>query len=160
MFNRTFALLFVAGLTLVCAGPIAENHHGNGRVVGGETAVPGQFPYLVSIRHIVLLDHCGGAIIASRWVLTAHYCVSNQPAFQVKIVVGALERNNTNSGLEYPVERIVQHEEYNYITLQNNIALVQTVDMMNVNNIVPISSNFIGAGVLARSGGLGVIEVS
>lgn len=44
------------------------------RIIGGENARPGQFPYQVSLqcgnRHI-----CGGSILNEKYILTAAHCV-------------------------------------------------------------------------------------
>lgn len=61
-------LLLVALVTIVAASPLTN------RIVGGNEAVPGQFPYQISLRkddaHI-----CGGSIITADWILTAAHCV-------------------------------------------------------------------------------------
>lgn len=72
----------LAGVALAAAGSIADpmlksrqarfNWGSSGRIVGGNTADPGQFPYIVSLRIIGMFHNCAGAIIADRWVLT--YC--------------------------------------------------------------------------------------
>lgn len=43
------------------------------RVVGGENAAPGQFPYIVSLHWVIgpVSTHvCGGSIISSLWILS------------------------------------------------------------------------------------------
>lgn len=172
MLNRTVALLFVAGLAFVCAGPIAEDHkdesiepnrrYGNGRIIGGETAEPGQFLYQVSLRWIPYTSHfCGGAIIAERWVLTTTICMDHNLDDPHLIYVVTAADDFENTGIEYAVDRIVSHEDFNYDTLENDIALVKTALAFVFNErvaIIPFSSRVIGAGVQSRFSGWGLID--
>lgn len=62
MFRLTF-LLVLASVALVAAATTR-----NGKIVGGQKAVEGQFPYMVSLRpsHTPRTHGCGGFIINSR----------------------------------------------------------------------------------------------
>lgn len=171
MFNRSVALLFVVCLALVCAGPIDGDHkeqridlarrYGNGRIVGGDIAEQGQFPYQVSLRDVELGHRCGGAIIAVRWAVTAQHCTVpyiNNPENVVVVTAG----HAIQSGVEYPIEIIVQHESFVPNTLTNDISLLRTTFAIQFNNLVaviPFSPNFIGAGLQSRVSGWGSTEV-
>jgi secreted trypsin-like serine protease len=48
----------------------------NARIVGGEPATDGEFPYMVAI-YLKGYLRCGGVILSSRWVLTGAFCVVN-----------------------------------------------------------------------------------
>uniref|UniRef100_A0A336MPT1 CSON004811 protein n=1 Tax=Culicoides sonorensis TaxID=179676 RepID=A0A336MPT1_CULSO len=114
-----------------------------GRIVGGENAVQGEFPYIVSIRWGVLgtSQHvCGGTILNERWVLTAGHCVTELPLpGTMQIVAGMTDMKNSN-GLEKwqtikVVERIV-HPDYQGGVNPNDIALLRLETALELNENV------------------------
>uniref|UniRef100_A0A663N8F2 Peptidase S1 domain-containing protein n=1 Tax=Athene cunicularia TaxID=194338 RepID=A0A663N8F2_ATHCN len=44
------------------------------RIVGGSGAMPGQWPWQVSL-HMQGIHVCGGSIITRQWIVTAAHCV-------------------------------------------------------------------------------------
>ena len=54
---------------------------GQGRIVGGEEAADGEFPWQVSLRSVGSIGathFCGGSIIDQNWILTAAHCCAGQ----------------------------------------------------------------------------------
>lgn len=155
MLNRSVALLFVSCLALVCAVPLDEAH--NGRIVGGDIAQPGQFPYQVSLRDVQIGHVCGGAIVAARWAVTAQHCTVPYYDNRENVVI-VTAGHSIQSGVEYPVEIIIQHEHFEAGSLTNDISMVRTTFAIQFNELVsaiPFSPNFIGAGLQSRVSGWG-----
>jgi secreted trypsin-like serine protease len=133
------------------------------RVIGGQADVSGQSPWLVNIRGHVPINYfwwfsvhyddvyCGGAILSSRWILTAAHCffvpgmpknaIANPQNWYVKAGDVTLsftfgqrlcamwnrirQRQNVNCWY-LNVEQIVTHPDFNYDDKwKNDIALVK-----------------------------------
>lgn len=135
----------------------------SGRIVGGQTAEPGQFPYQISLRLVEHMHLCGGSIIRNDWIVTAAHCtVGYNPRF-LSIVVGA--HHFRDVGQLYTIKNIIVHPDFHSWELTGDIACIQTDHSIQYSNsIQPISfgteNDFIGAGVHVVSSGWGTTYVS
>ena len=91
---------------------------GNNKIVGGDTAMKGEFPFLVSLQD--LAGHfCGGSLIAKDWVLTAEHCVTEGVN---TVVIGLHDLQKTGGTESHRVDRIIPHplrgsRDYDYALL-------------------------------------------
>ncbi|NXR11271.1 CFAI factor, partial [Semnornis frantzii] len=99
------------------------------RIVGGETARKGEFPWQVAIRDTTnegSTVYCGGVYIGGCWVLTAAHCVSAKRVHLYRVWVALLhitQRNEETDTLR--LKQIIIHEKYNASTYENDIALLE-----------------------------------
>ena len=97
-----------------------SNNPGAG-VVGGITAQPNQYPWLVQLSM-----GCGGSIISSRYILTAAHCTYGRSASQITIAFAEHDRGSTEVGeFTRGVTRIIQHSQFNPSTLDYDFALLE-----------------------------------
>lgn len=134
-----FSLLFLATLIAL----VTAKYHINGsavqRIVNGFDAKRRQFPYVVSLRSTKDSGHfCGGAILSSRWIVTAAHCTESEITGSFYVFAGSNDLRN--DGIVYNVSRIVMHPEYDEIDTQMDIALLHTSQAIEFNRLVqPIS---------------------
>ncbi|XP_046463281.1 trypsin II-P29-like [Daphnia pulex] len=97
----------------------------NGKIVNGLDAAEAEFPWIVSLK--LRGEHfCGGALINSRWALTAAHCLLNRRAPQIQVSVAEhnlLDANSQHTKL-FQVTQIVLHPSYVTRQLADDIALI------------------------------------
>ncbi|KAL5290754.1 hypothetical protein ACFFRR_010243 [Megaselia abdita] len=132
-------------LSLVALGLVASATPMTSRIVGGEDAAPGQFPYQISLRmngeHI-----CGGSIIKAEWILTAAHCVvknmkgtNTLPVNLFNIRAGSV--NISSGGVIHEIEKIIVNEHH-WIDMLNDLALLKlAIPLVFNNDIQPIPLN-------------------
>ncbi|XP_053334760.1 enteropeptidase [Clarias gariepinus] len=111
----------------------------DGRIVGGEDAVKGAWPWIASLRftgrHI-----CGAAIIDSQWLVTAAHCVygRNIHLSNWNVVLGlhAQYESNTSDRQHHNVDQIIMNQNYNKRTKDSDIALMHLQDKITFTDYI------------------------
>lgn len=119
------------------------------RIVGGNPATPGQYPWQVAIIGSDSDDEfyygdgyqfCGGSLIHPYWVLTAAHCVTENNGTQslassIDIVAGLYDLHDPVPGYQRKdVEQIIRHPSYNDNNLTNDIALIKLTSPVAIQN--------------------------
>uniref|UniRef100_UPI00398EACA0 chymotrypsin B-like n=1 Tax=Pristiophorus japonicus TaxID=55135 RepID=UPI00398EACA0 len=96
---------------------------GYARIVNGEDAVPGSWPWQVSLQQTNGFHFCGGSLISENWVVTAAHCsVSSRHV----VVIG--EYNKCSADVKTQsirVAKAITHPKWDSSTINNDITLVK-----------------------------------
>ena len=105
------------------------------RIVGGTTAVAGEFPFWVSMEHgLNPSPACGASLITDQWVLSAAHCcvepdgtVCKPSDWRLRVRAFEFTASADNQDIFRTVKGLVNHENYDTTTNANDITLVKYV---------------------------------
>ncbi|XP_044905258.1 serine protease 44 isoform X3 [Felis catus] len=101
----------------------------NAKILGGQEAEDGKWPWQVSVRirgkHV-----CGGSLITQQWVLTAGHCILSRFHYNVKMGDRSVYKEITS--VVVPVRDIIVHPQLSVVgTIQKDLALLQLLYPVN-----------------------------
>uniref|UniRef100_A0A3Q3C994 ST14 transmembrane serine protease matriptase b n=1 Tax=Haplochromis burtoni TaxID=8153 RepID=A0A3Q3C994_HAPBU len=108
------------------------NLYSSTRIVGGQSASVGEWPWQVSLHFKGLGHVCGASVLSDRWLLTAAHCVQDTTVYKLshadqwEAFLGLHVQNQTNEWtVKRGVKQIIAHRYYNRYTEDNDIALME-----------------------------------
>ncbi|NXW04822.1 CTRL protease, partial [Fregetta grallaria] len=108
-----------------CGVPaISPSVHDSERIINGENAVPGSWPWQVSLQTRSGSHFCGGSLINENWVVTAAHCEFN-PYSHVVVLGEHDRRSNTESVQVKTVARAITNPNWDPYNLNNDITLLK-----------------------------------
>ncbi|RUS91020.1 hypothetical protein EGW08_001237, partial [Elysia chlorotica] len=132
------------------------------RIIGGQPAVRGSWPWMASI-HENGFAKCGGAIISEDLILTATHCFmsyTNDTSIWT-ISVGKYRMDRKENGEKtVKVSQIITHADFDAMTVANDIALVVLAERLVYSDViqpicVPHSSQEVKVGEMCLLAGWG-----
>uniref|UniRef100_A0A671M9I5 Zgc:171592 n=1 Tax=Sinocyclocheilus anshuiensis TaxID=1608454 RepID=A0A671M9I5_9TELE len=126
-----FTIFSITCLALVasalgCGVPAIKPQTIGSRIVNGQNAISGSWPWQVSLQLPSGFHFCGGSLINQNWVLTAAQCAVMVGSHRV--ILGEHNRGphpdpTMNSILQ--LKSVITHPLYNRATFNNDIALLK-----------------------------------
>ncbi|TPV97095.1 MAG: trypsin-like serine protease [Myxococcales bacterium FL481] len=102
------------------------------RVIGGEDAEEGEFPWMVTLMNGDEIDpnwafFCGGTLIGEKWVLTAAHCVlpTSLGLFFENLEVAVVPLRHDDVVARTPAAEIYIHPDYDETVSNHDIALIR-----------------------------------
>ncbi|XP_060922596.1 serine protease 27-like [Limanda limanda] len=107
----------------------------NTRIVGGQTAAPGDWPWQVSLVSGGEHD-CGGSLINDQWVMTAAHCISGSGS-GVTVYLGRFNQSGPNPNeVSRTIAQAKCHQSYSTLTNENDICLLKLSSPVNFTDYI------------------------
>ncbi|XP_077888806.1 chymotrypsinogen B isoform X2 [Ictidomys tridecemlineatus] len=116
-----FALLGTAfGCGVPAIHPVLS---GLSRIVNGEDAVPGSWPWQVSLQDKTGFHFCGGSLISENWVVTAAHCGVKTSDL---VVAGEFDQGSDEENVQViKIAKVFKNPKFSMLTVRNDITLLK-----------------------------------
>ncbi|XP_075136665.1 chymotrypsinogen A-like [Leptodactylus fuscus] len=156
--------LALLGGTLGCGVPsIRPVVTGYARIVNGENAVSGSWPWQVSLQDNTGFHFCGGSLINSLWVVTAAHCGVTTSH---RVILGEYNRSSNAEPIQTKtISRVFRHPNYSSLTTVNDITLLKLTSAATFNQrVAPVclaaSSDVFNGGERCVTTGWGYVNAA
>ncbi|XP_010381273.2 chymotrypsinogen B2 [Rhinopithecus roxellana] len=93
------------------------------RIVNGEDAVPGSWPWQVSLQDNTGFHFCGGSLISEDWVVTAAHCGVRTSDV---VVVGEFDQGSDEENIQVlKIAEVFRNPSFSIFTMRNDITLLK-----------------------------------
>ena len=106
------------------------------KIVNGQAATECEWRWQASLRFPTGGAFCGGALISSKWVMTAAHCVDGATSFVVVLGDFNKDSNQDQHARTYEVQRVISHETYNSHTFTHDFALIELQEEVEMGDCV------------------------
>ncbi|XP_053304494.1 chymotrypsinogen A-like [Spea bombifrons] len=156
--------IVLIGSTYGCGVPaIKPSISAYARIVNGENAVSGSWPWQVSLQESSGFHFCGGSLINSLWVVTAAHCSVTTAH---RVVLGEYDRSSSAEPIQTKtIARVFRHPNYNSYSITNDITLLKLSSAATFNTrvspvCVAASADAFNGGERCVTTGWGYIDAS
>ncbi|XP_062542074.1 collagenase-like [Armigeres subalbatus] len=128
-------VLFATLLAVSSALPSPKD----GRVVNGQTATLGQFPFQVLLKVNFVPGGsalCGGSLLSDQWVLTAGHCTEGASSFEVHLGAVDFDNKEDDGRVVLTATEYYRHENYDPLFATNDVAVVKLPQPVEFNDRV------------------------
>ncbi|XP_017047448.2 trypsin beta-like [Drosophila ficusphila] len=159
MFIKCFLLL--SAINLLSAGRVLQPEE---RIIGGKDIEIEDAPWQVSLQKMGE-HYCGGSIYSKDIIVTAAHCRFNETgvkleAEHLQVRVGSSLKDR--DGILIKVKAIISHENYNNLTIANDIAVMRLSESLEFSSKVqpiPLAERNPLPGSLAMTSGWGAVKL-